>query len=835
MKDSKGMRPSIGWTVGALTWAMVGGAQVVHAQTTTNLVQNPNFERVSNTVLPNGYTDQPFFSNCQSGEDPRSKIAVRYAYGVDVQTYIEVELTNHSASCVANYNLFMPVSGGRIQVTPGASYEFSGSVQMVAHDGTSGGDIGYNLENASGGYVGGSGSAFSSQPGAFIVAKNVYQAGVPVNGTVPAQILPGLSRYNLQPGKTVRFRLRQPSILAVSAPTAVRIGGLVNPTLLAANGKPFKLTVPISPIAVAVGAVDSTLSLVDANGAVAYAQTRATTYLNGSSWLPVVDGWQFTLPASTSLLPGRYAIRYTLNLPASQTAAGAGATAVTVNGTKAYEVGQLIVDNKAGIYVGQHFHRHPGPADTAPTSPVPIGYQFARSLNHDGTSDPVNGLTYLNWWKQNSASTNWTLFDAWAKRHAGYQSTATKKLLITFFGSPNWLSSAPALANDYGAGAEGLTAAPRDLVLYKSMVSDVVSRYKDRIFAVECWNEPDLGFFMGDPNKPDVSVHTQLADVCKAIYTATKAIDPSIATICPQVAKPEEMKTWLGAKTSQLEPLTDFCDIAGAHTYSRNGSNARGVNYGPGSLADTVRGLRTALSELGVSKPIAVTEAGFYDGVPEEWTDGKVFSSKTGAERAEVIYQTVATARELGVTLFGLYSYDGGADKGAPAGLEGNKSSNAADNTIVNQRMTAAVTDLGVAGVGLQAPEVHLFQLPSQTNVSLAKGNQVSFSVTVVNPGLLPLKNVALSDAASSTKLTLTSAAGTGATCAKSGAQLTCTVGELKAGAAVTVKFNGTLGSMPWLSSSYTVKHAVSVQWNLPAFTTVTKTATDSKTLTVKR
>lgn len=834
MKDNNGMRPSIAWAIGALAWAMAGGAQVAHAQSTTNLVQNPNFDRASNTVLPNGYTDQAFFSNCPSGEDPGSKIAVRYAYGVDVQTYIEVELTNNSASCVANYNLFMPVSGGRIHVTPGASYEFSGLVQMVAHDGASGGDIGYNLENASGGYVGGSGSNFSSQPGAFFTAKNVYQAGVPVNGTVPTQILPGLSRYNLQPGKTVRFRLRQPSVLASSAPTAVRIGGLVNPTLLAANGKPFKLTVPISPIAVA-DAVNSTLSLVDANGAVAHTQTRPTSYLNGTSWLPVVDGWQFTLPASTSLPPGRYAIRYTLNLPASQTAAGTGATAVTVGGIKSFELGQLIVDNKAGMYVGQHFHRYPGPADTAPANPVPIGYQFARSLNHDGTSDPVNGLTYLGWWKQSAASTNWTLFDAWAKRHAGYQSTATKKLLITFFGSPNWLSSNPTLPNVYSVGAEGLTAAPRDLVLYKSMVSDVVNRYKDRIFAVECWNEPDLGLFAGDPNKPDVSVHTQLADVCKAIHTATKAIDPSIGTICPQVAQPEQMKTWLGAKTSQGEAITNFCDIAGAHTYSRNGSNARGANYGPGSLADTVRGLRTALAELGVSKPIAVTEAGFYDGSPEEWADGKVFSSKTGTERAEVIYQTVATARELGVTLFGLYSYDGGADTGAPAGLEGNKSSNTADNNTVNQRMTAAVTDLGVAGVGLQAPEVHLFQLPSQTNVSLANGNQVSFSVTVVNPGLLPLKNVALADVASSTKLTLTSAAGTGATCVKSGTQVKCTVGELKAGAAVTVKFNGTLGSVPWLSSSYAVNHAVSVQWDMPALTTVTKTASDIKTLTVRR
>lgn len=830
------LRPARSWASCFSALALGAGLSSAHAQS-ANLITNPNFLNVSaSTALPEGYFDQVFFSSCAVTEDPKAKVAVQYSYGTEGQPYIEIDLLNTSANCTANYNLFLPVANTHLSVEPGAAYAFSAQYKVLTYDGKSGGNLGYNLERADKGYLGGSGTDFDSTPADYRTATNRYLAGIPVNGEVPAYVLPGMSRYSLQPGGHLRLRMRAPSISYTPPATTVNIGALVNTTPMIASGKLLKLTVPLTPIPVS-GSITSRIALIDANGVEQYSTSHAAPYFGSTSWAPVVDGWQVTPPAT--LPQGRYAIRYSLTVPASQTSAGTGVKQiVAANGSKSYELGHVVVDNKAGMYVGQHFHRYPGPAESL--GPIKVSYQFARSLNHDGITPAEDGLTYMSWWKGDGVY-DWTLFDKWANYHAGTGTSSVKKLLITFFGSPRWNSSNPDEPNPYGPGAAGLTSAPADLTKYQKMVSDTVTRYKGRIFAVECWNEPDFDFFEGDTNKPGVPLPQQLADVCKAIHVATKAVDPSIATICPQVAVPENMKTWLGAKTSAGEPITQFCDMVGAHTYSRNGSDAAGKEYGPGSLSTTINNIKRDLSELGVNKPIAITEAGFYDGSPAEWSDGKVFSSKTGAERAAVIYQTLATARELGVTLFGLYSYDGGPDTGTLAGLEGTASANTADNQTVYQRMSQAVTDLGVSGNGLQAITVDVFQLPSKTLVNYSKDTKVSFAITLANTGLLPVKNVGLANAASSTLLVFDSASG--GTCSTSTSQVRCTLGTLNPGESKVIVINGRVNptsgqktNMTLWGTKYTVNHAASVQWDLPTLTSATvKTASDTKTITVAR
>jgi hypothetical protein len=215
-----------------------------------------------------------------------------------------------------------------------------------------------------------------------------------------------------------------------------------------------------------------------------------------------------------------------------------------------------------------------------------------------------------------------------------------------------------------------------------------------------------------------------------------------------------------------------------------------------------------------------------------------MFSTKTGAERAAVVYQTLATARELGVNLYGLYSYDGGPEAGAPAGLEGTSSASATDNQAVYQRMTQAVTDLGVVGSGLQAIAVDVFQLPSKTLVNYSKDTTVRFAVTLANTGLLPVKGVALANASSSTLMVFDSASG--ATCSTSKTQVACSVGTLNPGESRVIQINGhvapTLSQKSSMSrgTKYTVNHSAAVQWTMPTLPSATvKTASDTKAITV--
>jgi uncharacterized repeat protein (TIGR01451 family) len=820
----------------ALPWlclSLMGTQLAAHAQS-SNLITNPGFANVSATTsLPQGYADQAFFSACEVNEDPAAKIAVRYSYGTEGQPYIEIDLTNNSASCTANYNLFLSVANGQISVTPGATYTASAQIKMVVYDGATGGSLGFNLMRANGTYLGGSGTAWGSASalGSYELVTHRYLAGVPVSGEVPAAIVPCVTRYALQPGGHLRMRVQSPSILYGAAATTVGVAALSNPTPWTANGKVLKLSVPVAPIPLA-GTYNSRIALVDANGVEQFSSSHAAPFFGSASWYPLLDGWQVT---PTGLPDGRYAIRYALTAPPGQTSAGAGAKeVVSPSGSKSYEIGQLVVDSHAGMYVGQHFHRYPGSSETT-LGAIKVGYQFARS--HDNESVAVNN------WSKGDGVYDWTLFDKWADMHAGKGTAASKKLLITFFGSPTWNSSAPASANAYGV--PGLTAPPRDLMAYTNMVFDVVNKYKARIFAVECWNEADItGFFAGDPN--------QLADICKAIHVATKAVDQTIVTICPQPAVPENMKTLLSGVTKANEPVTKFCDVVGAHGYQRNGTDASGKAYGPLSLMTTVASLKQMLTELGVNKPLAITEAGFYDGASAEWADGKVFSAKTGAERGAVIYQTLATARELGVSLYGLYSYDGEAMDGAPFGLEGAMSPNATENAAVYQRMSQATTDLGVASNGLQAMRVDVFQLPSKTVVNYKADSKLSFAVTVTNPGLLPLTNVSIADAVSSTLLVLDSASG--AACTSSTTVVSCALGTLNPGESRVVRINAHANPSALqklgmnLGSKYQVNHAQAVQWSEPvvpatpvnptkgtppALKYVVKTASDTKTITV--
>lgn len=757
MKNAGEWRPFqavCGMGLAALLWCSVpsqGWAQ----SPGENLLADPAFLNApSASQLPPGYWVQMQFNSPCSGTQPYQ---VSYSYGNDAGgvRYLEIDVYNGASACSANYVLVMPMKGTSANLIAGANYQFKGNVNVQAYDGASVGSLGFHLQGPSSNYLGESPGFYANGPLVEQTPVADYTAGVQVNGgSIPTSVLSRLSVASIKPGEHVRLRLKNLSVTRADPPTALTVGGLVNPVVMAAAGKPLKLSVPLRLFPYSGGAVSSTVKFVDVNGVERATSTHPVAAVGTSPWGDVYDAWQTTLPST--LPPGRYEIRYSLSMPSASVQAGSGAVGLPgPGGTTYYLIGTLIVSDKAGMYVGQHFHRYPGPNVSAPL-PTNFAYRFARSLNHDGVTPSTStgssnwnaSLTSMGWW-EGDGQYKFGVFDAWADFHAGSGASAQKRLLITFMGSPPWLSS----NNNYDFyhyPAGGFLAAPKDLEVYRRMVTATVNKYKDRIFAVECWNEPDAGYFGPDPlsTKP---VGTQLADVCKVIHTATKAVDPSIATICPQAAIPENMRTWLTVRTSQDEPITDYCDVVGAHAYARTGISATGADYQnrADGLLRTVRDMRATLQSMGIKKPIAITEAGFLDGNGGRWTNGIVFSQKSATDRAEISYQTLATARELGVALYGLYSFDGAPTADAPLGFEGNGfgTPEAVAGQAVNDKNAQAAGDFGAGATsqGLLPFALDLFMVPTVMPLKLSGNMTLNFTITVANTSLLPAKELAVS------------------------------------------------------------------------------------------
>ncbi len=699
---------------------------------------------------------------------PQASVVLRNVGGDE----LEIDVDNKSA-CRANYFLSLPLQGGGFNTNvanqpTGTKFILSGRFKVVTGNTKFvRGTLGFSAALQGQGYGGGETVFNEFSTNAYQDVSHVYVAGVPdasgqpIQGTIVAQVV----TPDVAPGERLIMRLRNLSMVKKDAATRVEVNALLKRVQLAGAGKPIKLSIPVTPIPLS-GPMTKSLSLVDPLEVTRHTfPLRSVSYLGPNSWTGVLDTWSEQLPAT--LPEGRYSIRYALSLSGSQIQAGAGVVTHGPASAPSYEVGTLVVDNKAGMYVGQHFHRYPG---NNQGMPIQVPYQLVRSLNHDGVVE-------LGWWQ--SSGIQFGAIDNWAKFHAGQDSAPVKKLLFTFFGSPQWLSSQPNLPNDYNnPNMLGMWASPSDLGQYSQMVTAVVNRHKARIAAVECWNEPDLAF-AGAGGATTVPLNDQLADICKAIHVATKAVDASIVTICPQASKPEAMGYWLSGKTSANEPITNYCDMVGAHTYQRVGVDATGAPYSRQlNLVQSIQDMKKALVELGLDKPLAITEMGFQDDVSAMWMDNLRFSDKSGDKRGEVIYETLATARELGVRLFGLYSYDGGYKNGvvtrepwepcpAPSdrcyGLEGLATTDASDRNQVIGKITAATNDLGVTssnGVPLQ--RLNLFMVPSTTAVNADGDVNVKFHITVSNPGLTHAKGVAVSTNPTSTMYVSSSGNSTG-------------------------------------------------------------------------
>lgn len=456
------------------------------------------------------------------------------------------------------------------------------------------------------------------------------------------------------------------TLAAPQAGPAIEVSSLANKNMEVAAGNVLQITVPLT-LRSADQVLISTISLLDNRGRVARRFVKRIpedlsslpfTAANRSS----INTWQLRMPKD--IQAGTYSVRYEIALIGSSRSE-AGAAFITDGArsdiAKDLIIGKITVSPYAGLLIGQHFHRIPGSSEDGP---ILVPYHFVRSLNSD-----LVGM--VQWWTgaktlceartpahcHGKSDEDWRAFDTWADYHA---KAGEKKLLVTFSGTPAWASARPKEGSPY-CDACGFTAepAPKYLRAYQEMVARTVERYRSRLMGTECWNEPvfDAG---GRPlqNSYFSGTSTSLADVCKAIYLATKSVSPAIPVFCPQPPSPGDLKTILSARTTKGEPLHQFCDVIGTHAYNAVGKDEAGRDYASTRIADVVAAVRATALSLNIDKPLAITEWGIdanFRLAPPRHGD---FQSMSASERGKMIYQTLATLQELGVKWIALYAYD---------------------------------------------------------------------------------------------------------------------------------------------------------------------------------
>lgn len=298
---------------------------------------------------------------------------------------------------------------------------------------------------------------------------------------------------------------------------------------------------------------------------------------------------------------------------------------------------------QAGMLVGNSFHRYPGVSERL-FGPIRMRYQFARSLAADGMSG-------MEWWRGED-DYRWQDVDAWGAFHA----RDGRQLLVVFSGSPQWASAAPDQPSAMELPGYAAPPARRYWPAYGRMVRETVKRLRGKLAAVECWNEPNLvGSFTG--------TQTELADLCKLVADNTRAIDPKVPVVCPQPESPLGLGFVYGARTSQDEPIHQFCDYVGTHLYGPLARDAQGQPYSSQSIDDAMEMLRRMGTRFGVpaDKLLAITEYGIAGcNTRGSRAHPLPFGRMPSREAGDALYQSIAALHAHGVSMLALYSYDHG-------------------------------------------------------------------------------------------------------------------------------------------------------------------------------
>ena len=192
-----------------------------------------------------------------------------------------------------------------------------------------------------------------------------------------------------------------------------------------------------------------------------------------------------------------------------------------------------------------------------------------------------------------------------------------------------------------------------DLDGWGEFVRVFVTRYRDRLNAVEIWNEPDNSSFGLVPE-------AQYAALLQRAYAEVKAVDSSITVVLGGLCN----NSWNYLSNLYSNGIKNYCDVIAFHPYchpkapdadyedknyykSRSGTLFYTYTY-YGQLEYRIRKYRDVMSANGDgSKPIWITEMG--------WPTGGSSSVASEAQQASYLTNAAAIAFANGVEKFFVY------------------------------------------------------------------------------------------------------------------------------------------------------------------------------------
>lgn len=303
-------------------------------------------------------------------------------------------------------------------------------------------------------------------------------------------------------------------------------------------------------------------------------------------------------------------------------------------------------------FVGVHLGSWPAyrKVSGSPDSPPNFGYSWVRAQSQVFSTAAGQDSGPLIWSVLNPSSGVYAwnttpdvdlIFNTYA--------SLGKKMIYDLQSTPHWASSG---TDTDPWGSVGGNVKPTNLSDLTAFITALLTRYKTVIRAVEVWNEPSYngaagGFFIGSA--------ADMVQIASTIYSATKAVDPTITVIAPCYGLDQFLAAGGGP----------YVDAISVHGYGHVVSDALGTS--------------NILSYILAQHTIAVT-AGY--GTLPIWETERGFSGNpTGAANAiAALGGQDAAATEtkriflveaaLGIRACMLYSFD--------TGLHGDMKNNAA-------------------------------------------------------------------------------------------------------------------------------------------------------------
>lgn len=181
------------------------------------------------------------------------------------------------------------------------------------------------------------------------------------------------------------------------------------------------------------------------------------------------------------------------------------------------------------------------------------------------------------------------------------------KLLLTFWTTPCWASSAPASVKQDCRGnwsSRGVQLyAPNRSEDYADALGFLVGRYGTRVAGWEVWNEPNSEDFWRSPGPV-----TDYVDLVKAAYRSAKAADPRV----PIAAGALMHADFAWTEKLYARGIKGHFDAFSIHPYSEDRSPLRSFSeYKNVSFVDGIPAVRDVMTRYGDERPLWLTELGW--------------------------------------------------------------------------------------------------------------------------------------------------------------------------------------------------------------------------------